>query len=331
MLALFGRKKTNRDAVYADDLVGCLGKIPAHAEFIKHGIRRAQAAQLDQWYQAAFNEFSRESANAKSTFLTMPSYSFIQFAAHGPIIGTLGPSQDKSGRAYPFVIFRFIENPLVTEFKASTPLLYQDYFARAHEVYQQNFHGQTVPELFAAVNELRGLNTGLTRRSILETTLASWQRVLFDDYWQSLTQFYPALDAQRFFSRVFDELKDIESLLACYPCLAVKFPLASENYSVQGVMFWLQLLRFILKQHDSLIQIFWHRDHAQHHPALTIFVKPIPAELFKQLVIPDQTVPGFIDFTQMPACAAAPTMTGLRLSDKNLYEALNQISGCWQR
>ena len=124
---MFGFKRKKREIIYDYDLVGCIGKLPLHAEFIKHHVEIADIAQLDQWYQVAYHQLSRHyGQDLKKIFQSMPAHHFIYMNYKLPMIGTLISSSDQSGRVYPFVLFRILENPLAQELKFIISSMYQE-------------------------------------------------------------------------------------------------------------------------------------------------------------------------------------------------------------
>jgi len=131
MLRWFHKSSVKEQASYENDLVGCMGKLPLDAEFIKHGVVSPELAAMEQWYQDAFRSLRRHyGENLKKLFSQMPTQRFLIKGKDSckPIVGSLIASRDKSGRAYPFVIFRVLEHPLAYQFPHLIPYMYKDFF-----------------------------------------------------------------------------------------------------------------------------------------------------------------------------------------------------------
>lgn len=283
MLKLFSRKPKVVEHVYANDLVGCIGKVPIHREFIKHRVVSAEVANLDQWYQSAFNLASRElNGEFKRQFVKMPRYSFIYTspASQQPLIGSIYPSADLSGRCYPCVFFRSIENPVAHEFQMLMPVLYQDYFSATDELFKSAQSNIELPELFQSVNHLNQTVTSLARKQALQVAIDALHDVRIRDVGienldQVLTCAITAILSLK--HRSDDTLQGL------------RLPLSGGELYISSVIFWLQILDVLLVDKSNRWQIYWNS------AALTVYFRPIPPAFFMHLLKEDDTVPGLID------------------------------------
>ncbi|MCK4609379.1 MAG: type VI secretion system-associated protein TagF, partial [Gammaproteobacteria bacterium] len=126
MLKLFKRRPKD-ELICADDLVGCLGKLPMHREFIKHGVVQPELASLDHWYQSAYHQLHQHyGVETKTLFSQMPLHNYLYLTSKNPkpMLGAIMASSDQSGRIYPFVIFRMATNPLAGELFSAIPIMY---------------------------------------------------------------------------------------------------------------------------------------------------------------------------------------------------------------
>jgi type VI secretion system protein ImpM len=270
-------KKEKRDnLIYANDLVGCIGKLPVHNEFIKHGVIHPELARLDQWYQSAYHIVSQRYGNkAKTIFSQMPIYNYIY--NNLPMIGTVTASHDQSGRVYPLVLFRILEHPLAHEFKTALPIMYQDYFTKACALSSSSWENQCLPDVFSEINSLNKTVTKISRRELLEVTVNLLKDFTLQDFYQNLAQQYPDLVLDKFIQAIFDAINVIKRVP-----IGIRFPLPTGQKINTGLIFWLQLIQSALIDQQVFMQIFWHKS------ALTVFFKAMEADCFSYLV--DQTL-----------------------------------------
>lgn len=271
MFKLFKKQKKD-NLIYANDLVGCIGKLPVHNEFIKHGVILPELARLDQWYQSAYHVLSQRHGNkTKTIFSQMPLHNYIYSSL--PMIGTVTASNDQSGRVYPLILFRILENPLAQEFKTAIPIMYQQYFAAARSLCYATWENKCLVDVFSEVNSLNKIVTQISRREILETTVNLLNRFTLQDFYQNIAQQYANLSLDKFIQAIFDAVNIIKKVP-----IGIRFPLPTGPKMSTGLIFWLQLIQSALKKPDVFLQIFWHKS------ALTVFFKPMAADCFCYLV-----------------------------------------------
>jgi len=277
MFKLFKKQKKD-NLIYANDLVGCVGKLPVHNEFIKHGVIRPELARLDQWYQSAYHILSQKYGNkTKTIFPQMPLHNYIY--SNQPMIGVVAASHDQSGRVYPLVLFRILEHPLAQEFKNAIPIMYQEYFTAARLLCCSSWKNRCLPDVFSEVNSLNKTVSKISRREILETTVNLLNRFTLQDFYQNIAQQYADLSLDKFIQAIFDTVNIIKKAP-----IGIRFPLPTGQEINTGLMFWLQLIQSALATQQVFLQIFWNEEAMQHKPALTVFFKPMSADCFSYLV-----------------------------------------------
>lgn len=320
MLSLF--KKNNPDnKVYDYDLVGCLGKLPIHREFIKHKLILPELARLDQWYQSAYSSLSHTYGKAiKNLFSQMPPYHYIYYA-HGkmlPMVGMVMASHDQSGRVYPFTIFRTLENPLAQEFHSAIPIIYSAYF-NSLQTFADSISQQilTLPQLFTHIATLNKTATQPSRHQILESTVTTLNTITLNNYWQEITTPYPNLQLPAFTQTVLNALNILKTQLP-KNSWGIRFPATSNPISIT---FWLQLIETACPKQELLVQVFWN------HNSATIFFKPMLPEYFASLVDPKTSSPYLFDV--IAECKTTERISALAKEnhiDKSLLDVLQKWS-----
>ncbi len=92
-----------------DDVVGCIGKLPLYADFLRHNLHNPEAIALDKWMQGGFQYLSQKRRTTfKEVFNRFPKLEFMLFGDDQlkPICGVMVAGKDQSGREYPFTIFK---------------------------------------------------------------------------------------------------------------------------------------------------------------------------------------------------------------------------------
>lgn len=103
--------------------IGCFGKLPACADFVKVVHDLAAVAVLDDW-MASVMRLLPASARWKINYDAMApvSFAFIGAARHHALAGHLVASHDLSGRRYPFLLLCTLDVPDPAGFIAHAPL-----------------------------------------------------------------------------------------------------------------------------------------------------------------------------------------------------------------
>ncbi len=289
---LFNLFKSKKKAPKYDyDLVGCIGKLPQHKEFIKYRTVLPELARLDQWYQAAYNLLSTKfGKDLKTTILPqMPICNYFYYSTSNmlPMAGTIIPSQDQSGRVYPCTIFRMLEHPLAREFNSAIPITYAEFFTALETLQDQILNVPTLTDVFTKIDHLNQTSIAPVRYHILQNTVARLGQISFSSYWSDISAQYPHLQLENFIQAVLNGLNILKQATKTKPW-GMRLPLSSSDNCILYQVFWLQLIESMPQTKDMLIQVFWHQQCGEYKPCLTIFFKPMPPEYFGLLV--DQTV-----------------------------------------
>ncbi|KPJ67632.1 MAG: hypothetical protein AMJ43_03010 [Coxiella sp. DG_40] len=318
MIKLF-KKKQKKGLIYANDLVGCIGKLPVHKEFIKHYVTRPELAHLDQWYQSAFHTLRQNYGNeTKIIFPQMPLHNYIYYITNSqPMIGTVIPSHDQSGRIYPYTVFRILENPLAQEFTSAIPEMYADFFNDTTTLCNSCWENKLLPDVFSQIDRLNKTATHILRRDILEITVTSLNKLTLNNYWQNISQQYSDLYLEPFIQAIFNALNIVRETKKKNPW-GLRLPLATGNMSNTNIIFWLQLIQSALAKQEIFLQIFWNKESNQHKAALTIFFKPMPASYFTYLVDQHLESNALIDVVK-----EAKTITNISESVKQITNNIN--------
>jgi type VI secretion system ImpM family protein len=91
---------------------GCFGKLPIYDDFIRYNVNGRKIIELDEWIQQGYSHHTRRAQiNIAEEELHNYTYHFIFTSSSDNnecVIGTLMGSEDRSGRKYPFAIFKML-------------------------------------------------------------------------------------------------------------------------------------------------------------------------------------------------------------------------------
>lgn len=329
---MFNKKIISSEIICANDFIGCLGKLPIHTEFIKHRIILPEIANLDRWYQNAYSHLMRRFGdNLKQVFTQWPLYHFIYFTpTQLHLIGTLLASADKSGRAYPFVIFRFIEHPLAKELPLLIPISYENFFSTTKAICQRSCQNYSLPQLFIDIDSLSQVDAKILRLNILEQAVEGLKRISLAEFWDLVNKKGSKQDLSAFVNTLLVELFQLKNKLALGKIRVLSLPLIEGNANKISIIFWLQLLDFLPNNEKERLQLFWCESNAWHRASLYIYFKPLqPADLY-QLMIPEYMDNQFVDVM----CLAGNTQSyslKINLPNVNPSFSLFQILQEWSR
>lgn len=228
---MFKKKKKIDELIFDTDLIGCIGKLPIHREFIKHRVTLPEIANLDQWYQNAYHHVSRQYGNEfKNIFSQMPLHHFVYTSPERlPMIGTVIASHDQSERAYPFVIFRLLEHPFADEFWSLIPMTYQKFFSMTQEVCNISVSNYSLPDLYKKTNELNQTLTKISRRDVLEMALTPLQKMTLNDFKQMLQTIQPNINFEFFVLTLFQQLQVFKTRVLQNEFVGLRLPIMSGN------------------------------------------------------------------------------------------------------
>lgn len=326
------KKNKMQEVICANDLVGCFGKLPLHHEFIKHRVLLSELVHLDRWYQTAYYHLTRTyNGDLKTMFLRMPLQHFIYFTpTQLPLLGTLLPSSDKSGRAYPFVTFRLVEHPLAREFPWLIPASFAPYFQAAENLCKTPWQTQLLSTLFADIDGLKQAAAKISRHDILEKTVAELKQYSFSEFWQQLTALHSGLAIASFIGTVLTEFSQLTKRIKQGQVTGLRLPLLDGVLHQTSIIFWLQLLDILLQQHKSHCQIFWHQTNAWHAASLLIYFKALPPAGLSRLITTDFIDNQLIDVIRLTQLQPdyAVKFNSLNL---NLTASLLQMLQVWSK
>jgi len=124
--------------------VGFFGKLPVFADYISLNANIPEIQALHDWIQEGLFLCKEQFSAWPNEFYRMPPYAFFWQSANRFMVGTLGASEDRSGRNYPFIVFARIDAPGASP---AIPLQFAGFLADAYALATGGWAGKDIKAL----------------------------------------------------------------------------------------------------------------------------------------------------------------------------------------
>lgn len=158
--------------------LGFFGKLPQFPDFIKYRAVAEEFILFDDWLQKGIASAKSKFGNSwKNLYSNSNNFEFFFPTKQNDniISGILFPSEDKSGRQYPFIIFSILQNNFFSPNQAgSLPLVLNSFFYRAKQLFNNVSESTDLNQILSEFNksEFR-LNPVLAAETIFNEYLES--------------------------------------------------------------------------------------------------------------------------------------------------------------
>lgn len=280
MFNLFTKKKT--PTLVKQFNYGYMGKTPVRPDFVKLNISSRESVALDHWLQEGFAHLNRgRKVNNTAPLHGVKSLFFISGNSDdGSLLGLLQPSQDSSGRFYPFS--SFIHSGVDT-YKRHPAFLFLFASHVIEHLIGVNDRVIDAPSSMAMADQAHAFNKvadALKQQPNLNQELDKLRLVPMSVIWQHL-----GIEDLHHRAVLIESLSEVLKSIANRGCLRSQFGIrlpmpqfSHESALVAG--FWLHLVASVVADHNWQPWFFYQLGCQQHTPSLTIYCRPIPASYF---------------------------------------------------
>ncbi|MFV2059348.1 MAG: type VI secretion system-associated protein TagF, partial [Gammaproteobacteria bacterium] len=330
MFGIFNKESKPVQRAIRQDIVGCTGKLPVHPEFIKYNIKTRDAIALDKWIHEGVSLLNRRFGDKwKHQFKESPIHKFVFTGReeNRTITGVINPSQDSSGRHYPFCGFISIDNPIYKELQSLLVHSYADYYDAVINLMIQDWTGLSAVNVTNSIDSTKLVSSNLTKGKLLDNTIELLKSHTMFDFWNDIL---PGSDLEQRATLVKSTISTLHTVARRSPSRVhwgIRLPLSSKINSAQYITFWLQLCESMLSGRTWSAHYFWNYPAPSFPAKLTVFFKPVSASYFSQLVDSSKHDNTVVDMlTEMENCTVdMAKMTHLVNQDEmTLMEALQQ-------
>ncbi|MDT3697580.1 MAG: type VI secretion system-associated protein TagF [Ignavibacterium sp.] len=253
---------------------GFFGKLTGFADFIKYNASGNEILTVDSWLQEGLALAKLKLKNEwKNYYDKISNINFIYpFTDTDNItIGIMVPSCDKSGRSYPFLVFRNIEKK-ANEPNYLIPSFYNRLFVSFEEVIEENKTIQDTADLKAVMDNLN--------------QFGSKNPNIFNDY----KNFVSRTDLNSLFG--FDDNEVIQLNNYLENNIKIFLHLICIKYKSTGVQsdsnliisFYIQLIQILFKNPNTSPAVFWIKYDDNSGVIFFTFSKPTPKDFIDLLL-----------------------------------------------
>tara|TARA_R110000868_G_scaffold10639_5_gene51701 strand:+ start:13522 stop:14514 length:993 start_codon:yes stop_codon:yes gene_type:complete len=241
------------------DKVGCFGKLPTQAEFLRLGMNTDAVANLERVLQTAFEQANRQHPGVEIQPLQLQDYFLIQQNEKSPaLLGYFQDSIDMSGREYPFVVFRQLQGEDNVEKFSSLPAAFEEFLGKAQQLCQQDWKGKTNQDLQQAIQTLQQQAETLDRRAIENIAYKALIKTTYGDLWQQIMPANMHVMPEAFLYSLAEGLR----LQGKAKNLQIILPIGNANAGAQ-VCFWVRIVEILLGSQQKIKQLFWQVNREQ--------------------------------------------------------------------
>jgi len=270
-------------------LPGCFGKLPKFADFVKFNSGNSGIISFDTWLQ---NGLQHAKAKLSTSFDNFYSQSnSIQFIfpiqnSSNTLLGTFIPSNDKSGRKYPFIIFTLFNHSTVNKNSYLQPMLFENFFLNSTKnIYQTK-----------DMDKLDDIITEIKNQFIHNETNLSYTKLKYRNFLNATTN-------NQFWNRLFKNFEDERKYLIFYNLieilspfrnrqitnftLGLKIPIDSKsNYIFTDISFWINVCSRLVNNMSLQPYLFWEQNSKTDTNYLTLFMNQPPFDNYTHFIHP---------------------------------------------
>jgi type VI secretion system ImpM family protein len=272
----------------AQSQIGCFGKLPINDEFIRFNVNERSVLDLDEWIQQGYSHYSRDvQTRHKKCELRNCVYKFV-FSGNGEdsstLMGALTGSRDKSGRQYPFVIFKHLPKQITKTLISTLPCAYRTFLENASSLCSTDWGLQPENMLRKRVNRLNAGNMQISRRVLLESEVNALREISKEKFWCDMLQD----TAQDRAPLIVEVMKDLlETVVRKSPLRiswGIEIPLPGNDRVHQHVSFWVHAAECLLGCREWRPHYIWGDVKNHDRQSLYLFFRPISPIFFSHLL-----------------------------------------------
>lgn len=267
---------------------GCFGKLPIYDEFIRHNVSERAIIELDEWIQQGYSHHSRGmKTHLRKSELHSYTYHFV-FTGSGEsgasVIGTMMGSKDKSGRQYPFILFKLLANQDTASVSSTLPCAYRMFFDDAKSLCGMDWSLQPINMLKKRVEALNASGTCFSKSELMEAEINVLQRITKASFWKEVLGREAAEVAPVYVEVMRDLLDTVVRKSPLRTAWGIEIPLPANNDTHAHVSFWIRVADALLGNRQWRPHYIWGDVKNSGTQSLYMFFRPISPIFFSHLL-----------------------------------------------
>ncbi|MBI5199444.1 MAG: type VI secretion system-associated protein TagF [Nitrospirae bacterium] len=270
--------------------IGCFGKLPIYADFIRHNASSQEVRALDQWFQEGIL-WSQHQLNKDwdSAFMETPNYQFLYHPLNSDrvIVGIWAPNQDKGGRRYPFSIFVLVDRSQFDSHLPLVPTIFSEFLSQAEEIIQKGWEDTDVKGLISKINQIN-----LPAYSSLDEFQQGYINYLKTQtnqgFWEGLLGDFHDRKKYIILHTLVEVLSPLRSQYSQRLTWGLRFPLSSRPEDhVHEISLWLDITLYLLGNLSIVPNLFWSQGSVKAGAGLFLYFREPPPKSYIHLLCPD--------------------------------------------
>ena len=239
-------------------VVGCLGKLPATGDFIRHNAGGEELAAFDRWLMGALDFAQRslgqgfDSAYAQGVglFIFRGEAKGDELPSRG-LVGAWAASRDTVGRNYPMVVFASYDYNQLLSAGAGLPIALWPFFTAAYEIATQG-RGWPVDVFLDRVQRIEAPSL-----DDADAMCAKYRRWLSENSMKALWETGFGSDSSRFWvvSNVAEAVEPFKGNELPQTGLALRLPIGPGDAYATAV--WMDLIVRLSGWKQTVLNTFW--------------------------------------------------------------------------
>lgn len=314
------------------EVFGCCGKLPVHADFIKHNLKVREGVALDDWIQDGVTLLNRRYEEKwKKVFQLSPNFRFVFCGdeTDKTISGVISPSTDKIGRCYPFVVFRASDNATIKKHQALAPLAFLETYQNIDQMLNRPWKDTPLAEFLSEFEQTAGQLQELQETDWTERLFSVLENTTIGEVWEAIL---PGADERlrtQFMYVVMSSLQTVARRGPQKVHWGLRFPLPTDVSAIKHIVFWLQVCKAAIGDRSWRAHFLWNPAAPGIPPRLLLFFHQIPASYFALLIEPRRTDDTVLDVLQELECLNADPVQLSKYhfpDDMSLQEVVDEVS-----
>ncbi|MBI4565363.1 MAG: type VI secretion system-associated protein TagF [Planctomycetes bacterium] len=300
--------------------VGCYGKLPIFADFIRYNADGAEVERLDQWIQESLVlARAKLGSGWDAAYRRAPVTRLVFRVPNSPrfLAGVCAPGTDKAGRLFPFLVFSLAPCAPVEQDAPLLPDLYRPFTESAQDLALGGWKDADLRQLQVRVDALprvdpvADLAGGRTRYAeyVKGETNAS--------FWSAAAGSFDGPAKGRVVRNLIEALQWIRKDANGKSALGLRFPLPAAPSGGSAECFWLDLAFRISGLRGVPPLVYWNAGAGEAPRHLTLFLSAPTAKCFAPALFPDLDSDHVWDLSQGDD-VAPPEPVRVLLSDPDL-------------
>ena len=289
-----------KQAAFHEVIGGC-GKMPMHADFIKHNVKVREAVALDDWIQGGVTLLNRRYEEKwKRVFDLSPNFrfGFIGDDNDKTISGVIAPSRNKIGRCYPFVLFRATDNVIFKQHQSLLPMMLSDSYTTMDQLFKVPWQDKALDTFLQAIDSTPAFHIDFNDKDWLSHALTVLENTSIDDLWHDILPGASESIRVAFMYVVISSLQTVARRSPQKVHWGLRLPLPSGSQANLHVMFWVKLAETVLRDRSWRANFLWNPAVPGIPARLLLFFHQIPSSYFTLLIDSRRTDDTVMDVLQ---------------------------------